>query len=104
MGVLTDRDIIVAVVAHKRDAERVIVGEIMTQPPVTVRTTDPVENALREMRRVGVRRLPVVDQQGMLSGIVSRDDVLRFVVSELRSVIESIGEHSERPAGAGVHP
>ncbi len=95
VGVLTDRDIVVAVVARKGDSERLTVGDVMTQPPVMVRMTDPVEKALREMRRVGVRRLPVIDQQGMLLGIVSRDDVLGFIASQLRSVIDSMGEHAE---------
>ncbi len=100
VGVLTDRDIVVAVVARKADSATVTVGEVMTQPPVMVRATDPVEKALREMRRVGVRRLPVVDQQGMLVGIVSRDDVLAFVAGELRGVADSIAEYAESTAGA----
>ena len=100
VGVLTDRDIVVAVVARKADSKTVTVGEVMTQPPVTVRATDPVQKALREMRRVGVRRLPVVDQQGALVGIVSRDDLLAFVATELRSVVDSIAEYAESPIGA----
>ncbi len=95
VGVLTDRDIVVAVVARKVDAEKIAVGDVMTQPAVTVRATDPVEKALHEMRRVGVRRLPVVDQQGMLLGIVSRDDVLSFIARQLHSVMDSMGEHAE---------
>ena len=101
VGVLTDRDIVVAVVARKGDSEKMTVDEVMTQPPVTVRATDPVEKALREMRRVGVRRLPVVDQQGMLLGIVSRDDVLAFTARELRSIVDSIGEYAEITASRG---
>ncbi len=100
VGVLTDRDIVVAVVARKRKSESVTVEEVMTQPPVTIRATDSLEKALHEMRRVGIHRLPVVDQHGMLAGLVSRDDVLRFVASELRSVVESAGDYSDEPAGA----
>ncbi len=95
VGVLTDRDIVVAVVARKADLASVTVGEIMTQPPVTVRESDSVEKALREMRRVGVRRLPVVDQQRALVGVVSLDDLLSFVARELHSVARSIGEYAE---------
>ncbi len=101
VGVLTDRDIVVAVVARKLVPGRVTVGEVMTQPPVTVRDTDSVEKALREMRRVGVRRLPVVDQHGALVGIVSVDDMIGFVASELRIVVDAIGEYAERATGVG---
>jgi CBS domain-containing protein len=96
VGVLTDRDIVVSVVARKLNSERVTVGEVMTQPPVTVCETDPVEKALREMRRVGVRRLPLVDQQGMLLGIVSHDAVLAFIGRGLRSIMDSIGEYPDK--------
>ncbi len=101
VGVLTDRDIVVAVVARKLDPGRVTVGEVMTQPAVTVRHTDSVEKALQEMRRVSVRRLPVVDQHGAFVGIVSVDDMIGFVASELRVVVDAIGEYAERPTGIG---
>ncbi len=94
VGVLTDRDIVVAIVARKRDSRSVPVSDVMTQPALTVRVTDPVAKALREMRRVGIRRLPVVDEEGILSGIVSQEDVLSFVATELRSVMDSFGQES----------
>jgi CBS domain-containing protein len=89
-GVLTDRDIVVAVVAEAIDPARVSVGDIMTRAPVTVNGTDSPEQAARTMRRAGVRRLPVVGQQGELVGVVSLDDVLEYLAGELQSVAVAI--------------
>jgi CBS domain-containing protein len=90
VGVLTDRDIVVAVVAQAIDPARVSVGDIMTRAPVTANGTDSPEQAARTMRRAGVRRLPVVDQQGELVGVVSLDDVLEYLAGELQSVAAAI--------------
>ncbi|HYB32157.1 MAG TPA: CBS domain-containing protein [Steroidobacteraceae bacterium] len=90
VGVLTDRDIVITVVARETDPRTLRAGDIMTQQPVTVSEADPVEKALREMRRVGVRRLPVITPQGELAGIVSLDDVLDFLAGELQNVAASI--------------
>src|ERR1700739_1884101 len=59
VGVLTDRDIVVSVGAWKTDQGALRLGDVMTQPAVTIDVTHPVEKALREMRRIGARRLPV---------------------------------------------
>jgi len=90
VGVLTDRDIVVTVVARETDPRSLCVGDIMTPQPVTVSETDSVEKTLREMRRVGVRRLPVVGKHGELVGIVSIDDVLDFLAGQLQNLAASI--------------
>ena len=90
IGVLTDRDIVVTVVARQIDPQTLRVGDIMTPQPVTVSEADSVEQTLREMRRIGVRRLPVVGQHGELVGIVSIDDVLDFLAGQLQNLAASI--------------
>jgi CBS domain-containing protein len=94
VGVLTDRDIVITVVARETDPRTLRVGDVMTQPPVTVATSDSVDQALREMRRAGVRRLPVVGQHRELVGILSLDDVLGGVATELQDVAGSV--HNEQ--------
>ena len=69
VGVLTDRDIVVTVVARQVDPAAVRVGEIMTPDPVTIAESAPVAQALQELRRVGVRRIPVVGLRGELVGV-----------------------------------
>ncbi len=90
VGVLTDRDIIVSVVARETDVRALRVGDVMTQQPVTIEATAPLERAVREMRRIGVRRLPVVGQRGELLGVLSLDDVLEAVAGDLQNLAGSI--------------
>jgi CBS domain-containing protein len=90
VGVLTDRDIITEVLATGRDPARVHVGDIMTQPPITVRESESADKALQEMRRVEVHRLPVVGPHDELVGVVALDDVLSVVASTLQSLARSI--------------
>jgi len=102
VGVVTDRDIVISVVARETDPRALRVGEIMTQQPVTIGATEPVEKALREMRRIGVRRLPVVGQRGELIGVLSLDDVLEVLAGELQNVAGSI--HNERVIEGTLRP
>jgi CBS domain-containing protein len=90
VGVLTDRDIVVGVLAKGTDPRLVKVGEVMTREPVVVREDASVNTALAEMRRIGVRRIPVVDAAGHLTGVLSLDEVLDALAGELLGVIGSI--------------
>jgi len=63
---------------------------VMTQPPVTVSTAASMDEALREMRRAGVRRMPVIGERRELVGILSLDDVLGALAGELQNVTGSI--------------
>ena len=86
IGVLTDRDIVVSVIAQATDPASLHVGDLMTRHPVVVEESAPLSKALQEMRRTGVRRLPVVDRGGLLVGILSLDDVLGTLSGELLDV------------------
>jgi CBS domain-containing protein len=90
IGVLTDRDIVVSIVARGADPRTFTVGDVMTGNPVTVYELDPIEKAVQEMRRIGVRRLPVVGKLGELKGVLSLDDVLDVVSGELRDLAGAI--------------
>jgi CBS domain-containing protein len=59
------------------------VGEVMTSPAVTVVESTPLESVAGELTRGGIRRVPVVDPQGRLLGVVSRSDVLRWAASRV---------------------
>lgn len=86
IGVVTDRDIAVRVVAEGRDPLATTVCDIMTLHPETVRHDAPIDDALRLMRAGSFRRVPVVDQEGHLVGLLSLDDVLRAVARELSDI------------------
>ncbi len=83
VGVLTDRDIVVSVVAGEVDPKTLTAADVMSPCPATVGEGDSMSQALRAMRRMGVRRLPVVDTTGMLRGVLSLDDLLDVVAREV---------------------
>jgi CBS domain-containing protein len=90
VGVLTDRDIVVAVVARETDPRSLRVGDLMTRQPLVVEEGASIGAALGEMRRLGVRRMPVVGRGGELVGIVSLDDILGSISQELLDLAGSI--------------
>jgi CBS domain-containing protein len=75
VGIITDRDIAVKVVAEGRPAQTASVRDAMTQNPVTVREDDDVNRALSAMADRKVRRIPVVDADGRLCGIIAQADI-----------------------------
>lgn len=90
VGVLTDRDIVIAVVAREVDPRTLTVGDVMTRKPTVVAEDVGIETALQDMRRIGVRRLPVVGMRGQLIGVLSLDDVLESVAEDLANIAGSI--------------
>jgi CBS domain-containing protein len=102
IGVLTDRDLVVSVLAREADARTLRVEDVMTRAPVVAQDDDSLPSALEQMRRIGVRRLPVVDDRNQLIGVLSLDDVIYSLVGQLQDVAGSIRseqlvEHSLRP-------
>ncbi len=90
VGVLTDRDIVVGVVAKQVDPRTLRVGDLMSRQPVVADESSSIESALNDMRRIGVRRLPVVGRAGQLVGVLSLDDVLDTLATEITAVSGSI--------------
>ena len=86
LGVLTDRDIVIAVVAKRADPALLNVGDVMSMQPVVAGEGEAVDVALKTMRRAGVRRLPVVNARGEVIGVLSFDDLLEFVANEMDSL------------------
>ncbi|MBV8268802.1 MAG: CBS domain-containing protein, partial [Planctomycetaceae bacterium] len=86
VGLLTDRDLVLRVLALGQDPRQTSVGEVMTKEPKTVTEGTPIEQALALMRSGACRRLPVVAGDGTLVGLVSLDDILSLLAEELREV------------------
>jgi CBS domain-containing protein len=76
-GMLTDRDIVVKVIAEGKDPSSTQVSELAEGVPVTIGEDDSVEDALKAMSENQVRRLPVLDSDKKLTGIVSQADVAK---------------------------
>lgn len=79
VGIVTDRDLVVEVLAQDVDPAAVRVGDIMSGRLVTVREDNGLEHALQTMHRHGLRRLPVVDGRDALVGLLSLDDVIAYL-------------------------
>jgi CBS domain-containing protein len=95
LGIVTDRDLAVRVVARGKDAITTTVGDVMTLFPRTVREDTPIEDAIAMMRVGPFRRVPVVDRQGKLVGLLSIDDVLELLAEEFRDIGKLL--KAERP-------
>jgi CBS domain-containing protein len=91
-GIVTDRDIVLRVVAEGGDPQSTTVGEIMSRDLVTVDPDQPLDEALRLMARHQVRRLPVCEEDGRLVGIVAQADVATELGDDRRTgqVVEEI--------------
>jgi CBS domain-containing protein len=86
VGIITDRDIAVKVVAEGLAPADTMVGAVMSSPVVSLREDDGFIEALDKMSGGGVRRAPVVDREGRLKGMVSVDDLVPLLARELAKI------------------
>lgn len=89
-GLITDRDMVMAVIATGLDPEPLCVEDVMTERLVTARENDSLMDLMRSMRDHGVRRVPVVGLQDELMGLVTLDDVLKILAQELSLLAGSV--------------
>jgi len=94
VGIVTDRDIVLKVVAGGRNPEQAAVKEAMTPNPVSCKEDDDLEYALRLMKERQVRRMPIVDGGGRLTGIIAQADVATRVHKDAKTgeLVEAISE------------
>ena len=83
VGIVTDRDIVIEVVAAGLDARSITVGELTQRPVATVREDTGYAETVRLMSANGVRRMPVVNAKGVLVGIIAADDILHQLVAPM---------------------
>jgi CBS domain-containing protein len=86
VGVLTDRDIVCAQLAGARDLGELRVADVMTRDPLVLNEEDPIDEAVRRMRTRGVRRAPVAGPGGVLTGMISIDDVLTHISANVAAL------------------
>jgi CBS domain-containing protein len=90
LGMLTDRDLVVRVIAADLDPDDVTVAEAMSDQPIFVAESCDVTAALGLMRDLAIRRVAVVDEQRELVGVVSLDDVLLTLAQDLDTIAELV--------------
>lgn len=96
VGIVTDRDIAISVVAADVDAGALAVRDVMSHPVAVCTQDQHVSDAIRTMRSHGVRRLPVLDARGELAGFVSADDIQAAIGEELRDLSRALAVERAR--------
>lgn len=87
LGIVTDRDLVIEVLAQDVDPASVSVKDLMVLPLETANEEDAILDTLQHMREKGLRRLPVVNASGGLVGILTVDDVIDLLAEELTDVV-----------------
>ena len=86
IGILTDRDIVVEIIAAAIDPDTISVGDSMSYQLVTGREEDEILDTIKLMRSKGVRRLPVVNAHGGLVGILTMDNLIDLIAEQLTDI------------------
>lgn len=95
VGIVTDRDLVVEVIAPELDADAITVGDIMMTGFAVVKEETGVFEAIQYMRTKGIRRLPVVDAEERLIGIVTLDDLLILLAEELDALAKLVAREQQ---------
>ena len=90
LGLITDRDVVSKVLAQGKDSKSTKIGEIMVSPVVTISEDKGIFDATQVMSIHGIRRLPVTDANGKLTGVISLDDVLVLLGNEMQNVAATL--------------
>jgi CBS domain-containing protein len=107
-GVVTDRDLFIALATRDAKASELTVGSVAHTTPITCTPRDEVQQAMGKMKTHRVRRLPVVDKDGTLVGIVSMNDLLLAIAPQsptggkVVDTLQTISEH-QLPVPVGRH-
>jgi CBS domain-containing protein len=96
VGILTDRDIIIRVVAQGKDPRKALIGDVMSAPIISIKESAGLGDAIRLMRSRGIRRLPVIDEDGQLAGIVTLDDLIELLAEEMSALVALIKYEQEK--------
>jgi CBS domain-containing protein len=96
VGILTDRDIVLEILAEGVDLGTVSIGDVMSYELVTVTEDTKLIDTIKLMRDKGVRRIPVVNQQGELEGLLSVDDILELLAEQLTDIVDLINKELNR--------
>lgn len=101
IGIMTDRDLVERVLAQRLDPTTTSVRQVMTTGPKTISEETPINTALSLMRSGRFRRLPVVDGQGKLVGMLSLDDVLMLFAEEFTDIGQLLVRETPRGIAEG---
>jgi CBS domain-containing protein len=96
VGIVTDRDLVVEILATELDQKVITVGDIMLAELVTVKESTGIFEAVQYMRSKTVRRLPVVNESGELVGVLTLDDLLELLAEELLAISKLVSYQRQK--------
>lgn len=96
VGILTDRDIVLELLAEGVDLDAVSVGDVMSYELVTVTENTKLIDSIKIMRDKGVRRIPVINEAGGLEGLLTMDELLELVAEQLTDIVGLINKEQAR--------
>lgn len=98
VGIVTDRDVVLSVVATGLDPNVFTLGDVVVRELITAREDEGVFECIQKMRAHGVRRMPVVDREGGLVGIISVDDLVQLLAEEMAELAKVISHEQAEEA------
>jgi len=96
IGIVTDRDIVIEILAEDVDIDSVSISDVMSLDLVTVHEDTKLLDAITIMRTKGVRRLPVVNRDGGLVGILSVDDIIELLSEQISNIAKLITSEQKK--------
>jgi CBS domain-containing protein len=97
IGIVTDRDIVIAAVAGDPvHINYLLVSDVMTPDLVTATEQESIDAVLTKMYENGIRRLPIVDSAGTLVGILTLDDILRYLTDQQSTLVAMVAREQQR--------
>lgn len=95
VGIVTDRDIVVELIAGEVDLDSVTTEDVMNQELITAKEKEGIWDTLQSMRSKGIRRMPVINEDGGLEGILTVDDLIELLADELDLLAKIAGRGQE---------
>jgi CBS domain-containing protein len=97
LGIVTDRDLVVRVMASDLDPDKAPIRDVMSGEPVFLADERGIDLVVATMRQERIRRIPIVDAEGRLEGVVTLDDLLPLLARQLGELAEAIRGELEMP-------
>jgi CBS domain-containing protein len=97
LGIVTDRDLVVRVMASGLDPDKTPIRDVMSGEPVFLADARGIDQVVATMRQERIRRIPIVDAEGRLEGVVTLDDLLPLLARQFGELAEAIRVEPETP-------
>jgi CBS domain-containing protein len=104
IGIITDRDIVLEIVAPQLNVEAAAVGDVMSSDLLLAREVDGLWETLKRMRSRGVRRVPVINDEKVLVGILTVDDILEILANEFSELVTLMNKERRKEESVRTQP